>query len=183
MGAPKYIQELWRKKQSGVTRFLLRARCWQYRQLSALHRAPRAPHPPSKGADWIQGQARLCHISHSCTPRWPQTRVPKGATSGRPVHHGVNELKFAQRLQSVAKEQARRRCGALRVPNSYWVSEDSTYKFFRVILTDRSGAELRALPARPGIYTPTPEGEYHHLHVTGGETEAQSTESTYPTSG
>uniref|UniRef100_A0A9L0IC19 Ribosomal protein L15 n=1 Tax=Equus asinus TaxID=9793 RepID=A0A9L0IC19_EQUAS len=136
MGAPKYIQELWRKKQSGVTRFLLRARCWQYRQLSALHRAPRAPHPPSKGADWIQGQARLCHISHSCTPCWPQTRVPKGATSGRPVHHGVNELKFAQRLQSVAKEQARRRCGALRVPNSYWVGEDSTYKFFRVILTD-----------------------------------------------
>ena len=42
MGAYKYIQELWRK-QSDV----LRVRCWQYRQLSALHRAPapRAPHP------------------------------------------------------------------------------------------------------------------------------------------
>uniref|UniRef100_A0A2K5DN93 Ribosomal protein L15 n=1 Tax=Aotus nancymaae TaxID=37293 RepID=A0A2K5DN93_AOTNA len=40
MGAYKYIQELWRKKQSDVMCFLLRFRCWQYHQLSALHRAP-----------------------------------------------------------------------------------------------------------------------------------------------
>ncbi|EHB13418.1 60S ribosomal protein L15 [Heterocephalus glaber] len=45
MGAYKYIQELWRKKQSDVMRFLLRVRCWQYRQLSALHRAPRPTQP------------------------------------------------------------------------------------------------------------------------------------------
>lgn len=45
MGAYKYIQELWRKKQSDVMRFLLRVRCWQYRQLSALHRAPRPTRP------------------------------------------------------------------------------------------------------------------------------------------
>lgn len=45
MGAYKYMQELWRKKQSDVMRFLLRVRCWQYRQLSALHRAPRPTRP------------------------------------------------------------------------------------------------------------------------------------------
>ena len=45
MGDYKYIQELWRKKQSDVMRFLLRLRCWQYRQLSALHRAPRPTRP------------------------------------------------------------------------------------------------------------------------------------------
>ncbi|KAK2098620.1 60S ribosomal protein L15 [Saguinus oedipus] len=45
MGAYKYIQELWRKKQTDVMRFLLRVRCWQYRQLSALHRAPRPTRP------------------------------------------------------------------------------------------------------------------------------------------
>ncbi|CAI9156814.1 unnamed protein product [Rangifer tarandus platyrhynchus] len=45
MGAYKYIEELWRKKQSDVMRFLLRVRCWQYRQLSALHRAPRPTRP------------------------------------------------------------------------------------------------------------------------------------------
>ena len=45
MGAYKYIHELWRKKQSDVMSFLLRVRCWQYRQLSALHRAPRPTRP------------------------------------------------------------------------------------------------------------------------------------------
>merc|ERR1712071_94380 len=30
MGAYKYMQELYRKKQSDVLRFLLRIRCWQY---------------------------------------------------------------------------------------------------------------------------------------------------------
>uniref|UniRef100_A0A2I2Y8L4 Ribosomal protein L15 n=1 Tax=Gorilla gorilla gorilla TaxID=9595 RepID=A0A2I2Y8L4_GORGO len=39
MGAYKYIQKLWRKKQSDVMRFLLR--------LSALHRAP-CPTRPDK---------------------------------------------------------------------------------------------------------------------------------------
>ena len=33
MGAYKYLEELWRKKQSDVLRFLLRVRAWEYRQL------------------------------------------------------------------------------------------------------------------------------------------------------
>jgi ribosomal protein L15E len=32
MGAYKYLEEIWRKKQSDVMRFLLRVRAWQYRQ-------------------------------------------------------------------------------------------------------------------------------------------------------
>ena len=39
MGAYKYVNELWRKKQSDVMGFLLRVRTWQYRQLSRVHRA------------------------------------------------------------------------------------------------------------------------------------------------
>jgi hypothetical protein len=31
MGAYKYVEELWRKKQSDVVRFLLRIRAWEYR--------------------------------------------------------------------------------------------------------------------------------------------------------
>ena len=33
MGAYKYLEELWRKKQSDVLRFVLRVRAWEYRQL------------------------------------------------------------------------------------------------------------------------------------------------------
>merc|ERR1711928_58962 len=45
MGAYKYMQELYRKKQSDVLRFLLRVRFWQYRQLHRVHRAPRPTRP------------------------------------------------------------------------------------------------------------------------------------------
>jgi large subunit ribosomal protein L15e len=31
MGAYKYLEELWRKKQSDVLRFLMRVRTWEYR--------------------------------------------------------------------------------------------------------------------------------------------------------
>lgn len=36
MGAYKYLEELWRKKQSDVLRFVLRVRAWEYRQLPRL---------------------------------------------------------------------------------------------------------------------------------------------------
>ena len=45
MGAYKYMQELARKKQSDVMRFLLRVRCWQFRQLASIHRASRPTRP------------------------------------------------------------------------------------------------------------------------------------------
>jgi ribosomal protein L15E len=45
MGAYKYMSELYRKKQSDVMRYLLRIRCWQYRQLARVHRVPRSTRP------------------------------------------------------------------------------------------------------------------------------------------
>lgn len=45
MGASKYQQELWRKKQSDVMRFLLRVRTWEYRQKNSIHRVTRPSRP------------------------------------------------------------------------------------------------------------------------------------------
>ncbi|XP_066104554.1 large ribosomal subunit protein eL15 [Saccopteryx bilineata] len=80
--------------------------------------------------------------------------VPKGATYGKPVHHGVSQLKFAQSFQSVAEERAGRHCGALRVLNSYWVGEDSTYRFFEVILIDPFPKAIRRNPDTQWIARP-----------------------------
>lgn len=44
-GAYKYIEELWKKKQSDVLRFLLRVRCWEYRQLPGIVRLTRPSRP------------------------------------------------------------------------------------------------------------------------------------------
>jgi large subunit ribosomal protein L15e len=69
--------------------------------------------------------------------------VPKGATYGKPKNQGVNEIKPVRSLQSVAEERVGRRCGGLRVLNSYWVGQDSTYKYFEVILVDPAHAAIR----------------------------------------
>lgn len=45
MGAYKYMEELWRHKQSDVMRFLLRVRAWEYRQLPSIHRASKPTRP------------------------------------------------------------------------------------------------------------------------------------------
>ncbi len=59
-----------------------------------------------------------------------------GATYGKPVRQGVNHLKFQRSLRSTAEERVGRRCGNLRVLNSYWVNQDGVYKYYEVILVD-----------------------------------------------
>lgn len=55
---------------------------------------------------------------------------------GKPVNQGITQLKSNRNLRNVAEERVGRRCGGLRVLNSYWVNEDSAYKYFEVIMVD-----------------------------------------------
>ncbi|KAG8034232.1 hypothetical protein G9C98_001317, partial [Cotesia typhae] len=146
MGAYNYITELYRKKQSDVMRFLLRVRCWQYRQLTKLHRAPR-PSRPDK-ARRLGYKAKQGFVIYRIRVRRGGRKrpVPKGATFGKPKSHGVNELKPSRKLQSVAEERVGRRCGGLRVLNSYWVAQDSSHKFYEVILVDPFHPAIRNDP-------------------------------------
>ena len=43
----QYVEELWKRKQSDVLRFLLRVRCWEYRQLPGITRLT-GPSRPDK---------------------------------------------------------------------------------------------------------------------------------------
>lgn len=45
MGFTKYNQEVWRKKQSDVLRYLCRIRVYKCRQMTTLHRVPRPTRP------------------------------------------------------------------------------------------------------------------------------------------
>ena len=45
MGAYKYMEEVWRHKQSDVMRFLLRIRAWEYRQRPRVVRLPQPTRP------------------------------------------------------------------------------------------------------------------------------------------
>lgn len=103
MGAYKYLEELFKKKQSDLLRFLLRVRTWQYRHLAAIHRASR-PTRPDK-ARRLGYKAKQGYVIYRIRVRRGGRKrpVPKGATYGKPVHMGVNHLKFQRSLRSVAE--------------------------------------------------------------------------------
>ena len=47
----------------------------------------------------------------------------QGIVYGKPVNQGITQLKAKRNLKNVAEERAGRRCGNLRLLNSYWVNE------------------------------------------------------------
>nr|VZI11355.1 unnamed protein product [Spirometra erinaceieuropaei] len=73
--------------------------------------------------------------------------VPKGATYGKPTNEGVNQLKHQRSIQATAETRVGKKCGSLRVLSSYWVGEDSTYKFYEVICVDPAHPAIRRDPA------------------------------------
>ncbi|CAK9135140.1 unnamed protein product [Ilex paraguariensis] len=146
MGAYTYVSELWRKKQSDVMRFLLRVRCWEYRQLPSIVRVTR-PTRPDK-ARRLGYKAKQGYVVYRVRVRRGGRKrpVPKGIVYGKPTNQGVTQLKFQRSKRSVAEERAGRKLGGLRVLNSYWINEDSTYKYYEVILVDAAHAAIRNDP-------------------------------------
>lgn len=84
MGAYKYIGELYKKKQSDVLRFLLRVRCWEYRQLNVIHRASR-PSRPDK-ARRLGYKAKQGYVVY-------RVRVRRGNRK-KPVPKGQSDLLY-----------------------------------------------------------------------------------------
>lgn len=154
MGAYKYLEELQRKKQSDVLRFLLRVRCWELRQKNVIHRASR-PSRPDK-ARRLGYKAKQGFVIYRVRVRRGGRKrpVPKGATYGKPTNQGVNQLKYQRALRSTAEERVGRRASNLRVLNSYWINQDSTYKYFEVILVDPSHKAIRRDPRYNWICNP-----------------------------
>jgi len=136
MGAYKYMEELWKRKQSDVLRFLLRVRCWEFRQLPGIVRLT-GPSRPDK-ARRLGYKAKQGYVVYRVRVRRGGRKKPvhKGIVYGKPVHQGVTQLKPTRNLRSVAEERAGRKLGGLRVLNSYWVNQDSTYKYYEIILID-----------------------------------------------
>jgi large subunit ribosomal protein L15e len=143
MGAYKYLEELWKKKQSDVMGFILRMRAWEYRQLPVIHRVTRPSRPDkARRMGYLRKQGYV--IYRVRVRRGGRKRpVSKGIVYGKPKTVGILQLKFARNLRSVAEERVGRKVAGLRVLNSYWVAQDATYKFFEVILVDPAHKAIR----------------------------------------
>eukprot|EP01041_Mallomonas_annulata_P001921 gene1921-3732_t len=146
MGAYKYLEEIWRKKQSDVMRFLLRVRAWEYRQAKKLVKVAR-PTRTDK-AHKLGYKAKQGYTIYRVAVRRGGRKRPnfKGIVYGKPKNHGINQIKFVRNLRSVAEERAGRGCGNMRVLNSYWINQDATYKYFEVILVDPNHVCIRNDP-------------------------------------
>ncbi|KAF5910905.1 hypothetical protein HPG69_000869 [Diceros bicornis minor] len=112
MGTYKYIQELWRKKQSNMMSFpnmmsfLLRVRCWRTASSAS---SLRSTGPDKLVQTGIQGHASYVIYWIHLHCGGCKCLVPMSATYSKPVPCGVNQLN----LQSVLEEQSGRHCGVL----------------------------------------------------------------------
>jgi len=143
MGAYKYMEELWRHKQSDALRFLLRVRAWEYRQrpkMTRVNRPTRTDKAHRLGYKAKQGYV-VVRIGVRRGGRKRQNH--RGMVYGKPKHQGINHLKFERNLQSVAEEKVGRKFANLRVLNSYWINQDAVYKYYEIILVDPSHTKIR----------------------------------------
>mmetsp|Transcript_8094 Transcript_8094/g.16141 ORF Transcript_8094/g.16141 Transcript_8094/m.16141 type:complete len:205 (+) Transcript_8094:3338-3952(+) len=143
MGAHSYINEIWRKKQSDIMSFLLQIRAWEYRHSPAINRINR-PSRPEK-ARRLGYKSKQGYVIYRARVRRgsKKKQVPKGITSGKPKRHGVNKMKLNKNKQSIAEEKIGKICGNLRVLNSYWINQDSIFKYFEIILVDPNHKTIR----------------------------------------
>lgn len=147
MGAYKYLEELWKKKQSDVMRFIMRIRTWEFRQMPRIVRATRSSRPDK--ARRLGYKAKQGYVIYRSRVRRGGRKNPvaKGCVYGKPVNAGVNELKPKRNLRSLAEERVGRVMGNLRVLNSYWVAQDGTHKYYEVICIDPFHNAIRNDPA------------------------------------
>jgi len=154
MGAYKYMEELWRHKQSDAVRFLLRVRAWEYRQrpkITRVNHPTRTDKAHRLGYKAKQGYT-VVRVGVRRGGRKRQNH--RGMVYGKPKHQGINHLKFERNLQSVAEEKVGRKYGNLRVLNSYWINQDAVYKYYEIILVDPSHTKIRNDPRINWIVAP-----------------------------
>jgi large subunit ribosomal protein L15e len=125
-----------------------------YRQLNVIHRASR-PSRPDK-ARRLGYKAKQGYVIYRIRVRRGGRKRPahKGIVNRKPVAQGINQLKYARSCRHTAELRVGRRCGNLRVLNSYWVNEDGTYKYYEVICVDPSHNAIRRDPRINWICNP-----------------------------
>jgi large subunit ribosomal protein L15e len=155
MGAYKYLEELWKKKQSDVMRFLSRVRTWEFRQLPAVHRASRPSRPDKARRLGYKAKQGFLVYRVRVKRGSRKRKVSKGICYGKPSTSGVTAIKASRNLRSVAEERAGRKLGGLRLLNSYWVANDAMHKWYECVMVDPMHKTIRNDPRINWICNPT----------------------------
>merc|ERR1712099_62296 len=105
----------WRRKGSEVLRFLLRTRCWEYRQLpgiipltkpSRIDKARKMGYRKKKG--YLVYRVRVRRGNNN-------KNIPKGKIQGKPSTQGVSQIKPKRNLRVVAEDHIGQKCGIFSI--------------------------------------------------------------------
>merc|ERR1711968_190290 len=127
-------------------RFLTRVRVWEYRQLPAIHRAAKPTRPDKARRLGYKAKQGVCIYRVRVRRGGRKKPYENGINYGKPTNAGIKQIKWRRNLRSKAEERVGRKCGNLRVMGSYWVAQDSTYKFYEVIMVDTFHPAIRMDP-------------------------------------
>ncbi|KAJ0558786.1 putative ribosomal protein L15e [Helianthus annuus] len=154
MGAYTYVSELWRKKQSDVMRFMQRVRCWEYRQLPSIVRVTHPTRPDKARRMGYKSQTGLRDLSCTCEAWWKKEARSKGYCLRKTYKPGCDPAQISTQQEVCCRGTSRKEVRWSKVLNSYWLNEDSTYKYFEVILVDPAHAAIRNDPRINWICNP-----------------------------
>ena len=113
--------------------------------------------------DVVAGRSQCQRVLHTVCRVISRRRPAIDPLLGKPTNQGVNQLKYQRSLRSTAEERVGRRCANLRVLNSYWINQDSTYKYFEVILVDPQHKAIRKDPRINWIVNPVHKVRSHNM--------------------
>ena len=146
MGAFMYLNELWKKKSSDVMRFIQRVRSWEFRHQHTIVRCRRPTRPEKARALGYKTKHGYAIFRVRIRRGGRKRPAHKGITYGKPSTAGVTGRKLSKNNRAVAEQRLGKKIGNVRVLNSYWVNEDSTFKWYEVIAVDPQHKTIRNDP-------------------------------------
>ena len=150
MGAYKYLEELWRKKQSDAMRYVLRIRSWEYRQLPKVCRVSHSTRPDK--ARKLGMKAKQGYVVYRVAVRRGGRKRPnpKGIVYGKPKHQGINQLKNTRNLQTIAECRVGRVCSnCVLEPACAEQLLGEPGRYLQVLRGDLGGSQPPCYPQRP----------------------------------
>jgi len=146
MGVFMYVNELWKKKSSDVMRFVQRVRSWEYRHQHAIVRLRRPTRPEKARALGYKTKQGYAVFRVRVRRGGRKRPFHKGITYGKPSTAGVTGRKLVKNARSVAENKLGKTFGNMRVLNSYWSNNDSTFTWYEVVAVDPMHKTIRRDP-------------------------------------
>lgn len=134
--AYKYFADAWKKPDESYVGEVMRERVIAWRKEHAIVRIDK----PTRldRARRLGYKDKAGYIVVRVRVRRSGFRKLRPSSGRRQKRMGVEKIKLQKSVRLIAEERAARRFPNLEVLNSYWVWEDGIYKWYEVVMADRT---------------------------------------------